>query len=69
MSDRLQIGHIRDPIMHHSLQWKVVTVNSRVVARYMGGGIKGLQDDGISDHGLGIGISAVFHRIRDHTDS
>ena len=69
MSDRLQIGHIRDPIMHHSLQLKVVTVNSRVVARYIGSEIKGLQEDRIRDHGLGIGISAVFHRIRDQTDS
>ena len=50
--------------------------NSRVVARDMGSGIKGLQEGGIRDHslrirdhGLGIGISAVFHRIRDQTDS
>ena len=46
-----------------------------VVARCMGSGIKGLQEDGIRDHslrirdhGLGIGISAVFHRIRDQDD-
>ena len=46
----------------------------KVVARYMGSGIKGLQEGGIRDHslrirdhGLGIGISAVFHRIRDQT--
>ena len=38
----------------------------------MGSGIKDLQEDGIKDHslrirdhGLGIGISAVFQRIRD----
>ena len=48
----------------------------QVSARYMGLGIKGLQEDGIRnhslrirDHGLGIGISTVFHRIRDQTDS
>ena len=35
----------------------------------MGSGIKGLQEGGIRDHGLGIGISAVFHRIRDQSDS
>ena len=42
----------------------------------MGSGIKGLQEGGISDHslrirdhGVGIGISAVFYRIRDKTDS
>ena len=50
-------------------------LNVRVVARYMGSGIKGLKQGGIRDHilrirdhGLGIGISAVFHRIRDQTD-
>ena len=31
MSDRLQIGHIKDPMMHHSLQWKVVRVNRTVL--------------------------------------
>ena len=48
----------------------------RVVARYVGSGIKGLKQGGIRDHslrirdhGLGIGISAVVHRIRDQTDS
>ena len=42
----------------------------------MGSGIKGLKQGGIKDHilrirdhGLGIGISAVVHRIRDQTDS
>ena len=42
----------------------------------MGSGIKGLKQGGIRDHilrirdhGLGIGISAVVHRIRDQTDS
>ena len=42
----------------------------------MGSGIRGLQEGGISDdslrirdHGVGIGISAVFYRIRDQTDS
>ena len=45
-----------------------------VIARYMGSGIKGLWEGGIRDHslrirdqGLGIEISAVFHRIRDRT--
>ena len=42
----------------------------------MGSGIKGLQEGGtrdhslrIGDHGLGMGIRAVFHGIRDQTDS
>ena len=42
----------------------------------MGSGIKGLKQGGIRDHslrirdhGLGIGISAVVHRIRDQTDT
>ena len=50
--------------------------HNRVVARYMGSGIKGLQEGGIRDHslrirdhGLRIEISAVFHRIRDQTGS
>ena len=54
----------------------VTHTSNRVVAGYMGSGIKGLQEGGIRDHslrirdhGLGIGISAVFHGIRDQTDS
>ena len=49
-------------------------INNRVVARYMGSGIKGLQEGGSAMtalgseiYGLGIGISAVFHRIRDQS--
>ena len=50
--------------------------DNRVVARYVGSGIKSLKQGGIRDHilrirdhGLGIGISAVVHRMRDQTDS
>lgn len=40
----------------------------RVKTRYMGSEIKGLQEGGIKDHSLGIGMNAVFHSTRDQTD-
>ena len=40
-------------------------VTFRVVARYMGSGIIGLQEGGIRDHGLGIRDHSL--RIRDHS--
>ena len=68
--------HMKDE--NPKLWWnEVKRLSGRVVARYMGSGIKGLQEGGIRDHslrirdhGVGIGISDVFFfRIRDQTDS